>query len=280
MRPLDPRLLPHLTPAAAPAGRRGARPQRRWPACSSSPRPSRSPGWSSPGRPARRRPPGRRGRCAGGRRWPCGAAPAGRWTRCAARAAAAVGTALRRRLVAPAARRRGAGRRAAQRRARRAGHPRRRRAVEPYLTRYLPALVLAAVLPPLTLVGDRDPGPAQRARSWSLTLPLVPVFAALVGLATRDRAAAASGGSWPPCPGTSSTWCAGCRRWSPTAGRRGAVGVDPRDHRALPAGHLDTLRIAFASSAVLELSPRSRSRWSRWTVGLRLAARRLDLEPR
>ena len=28
-------------------------------------------------------------------------------------------------------------------------------AAEPYLTRYLPALVLAAVLPPLTVVGDR-----------------------------------------------------------------------------------------------------------------------------
>ncbi len=60
-------------------------------------------------------------------------------------------------------------------------------AVEPYLTRYLPTLVVAATLPPLTVL-------AIALQDWLsalivvLTLPLVPVFAILIGLATQDRA--------------------------------------------------------------------------------------------
>ncbi|WP_018335000.1 ATP-binding cassette domain-containing protein [Actinomycetospora chiangmaiensis] len=58
-----------------------------------------------------------------------------------------------------------------------------------WFTSYLPALVLAAVLPPLVLVGlflaDRTSALIVLA-----TLPLLPVFAALVGWATEKRAAA------------------------------------------------------------------------------------------
>src|SRR5690242_10036583 len=60
-------------------------------------------------------------------------------------------------------------------------------AAEPYLTRYLPALVLASVLPLLTVVviATQD---VTSAVIVLATLPLIPVFGALVGLATRDRA--------------------------------------------------------------------------------------------
>ena len=59
--------------------------------------------------------------------------------------------------------------------------------VEPYLTKFLPTLVVATVLPPLTV------GLILTQDLWAgvivlVTLPLVPVFAVLIGLATRDRA--------------------------------------------------------------------------------------------
>ena len=60
-------------------------------------------------------------------------------------------------------------------------------AIEPYLTRYLPALVVAVVLPVLTVL-------AIAGEDWLsalvvvLTLPLVPVFAVLIGVTTRERA--------------------------------------------------------------------------------------------
>nr|WP_246326198.1 ATP-binding cassette domain-containing protein [Actinomycetospora corticicola] len=58
-----------------------------------------------------------------------------------------------------------------------------------WFTSYLPALVLAAVLPPLVLVGlflaDRT-----SAVIVLVTLPLLPVFAALIGWVTEKRAAA------------------------------------------------------------------------------------------
>jgi ATP-binding cassette subfamily C protein CydCD len=57
-----------------------------------------------------------------------------------------------------------------------------------WFTAYLPALVLAVVLPPLVLVGLLVVDPSS-ALVVLLTLPLLPVFAALVGWATRARAA-------------------------------------------------------------------------------------------
>ena len=58
-----------------------------------------------------------------------------------------------------------------------------------WFTSYLPALVLAAVLPPLVLVGLVVADPTS-ALVVLATLPLLPVFAALVGWATEKRAAA------------------------------------------------------------------------------------------
>ena len=100
----------------------------------------------------------------------------------AARAAAAVGSDVRRRLTAAVLARPGRDSSADAVLVTRGVA-----ALEPYLTRYLPALVLAAVLPGLTVL-------AILSQDWIAalivvcTLPLVPVFGALVGLATRDHA--------------------------------------------------------------------------------------------
>ncbi|MFB9315029.1 thiol reductant ABC exporter subunit CydD, partial [Nocardioides plantarum] len=148
-------------------------------------------------------------------------------------------------------------------------------AVEPYLTRYLPALVLAAVLPVLTLAAiaweDR-----WAALVVLLTLPLVPVFAALVGLATRDRVDR----QWRLL-GRLSGHFVDVVRGLPTlvAHRRARAQsariaeVTDRYRRA----NRDVLRLAFASSAVLELVATLSVALVAVTVGLRLAGGGLDL---
>ena len=124
-------------------------------------------------------------------------------------------------------------------------------AAEPYLTRYLPALVLACVLPPLTVVAIATQD-LLSAVIVLATLPLVPVFGALVGLATRDRARE----QWRAMAALSGHFL-DVVRGLPTlvAYRRARAqsGRIARDHRPLPRATLRTLRIAFASSAVLEL---------------------------
>jgi hypothetical protein len=60
--------------------------------------------------------------------------------------------------------------------------------IEPYLTRYLPSLVLATVLPIAALLAIVWLDPLS-GLVVALTLPLVPLFAVLVGIGTRDRAA-------------------------------------------------------------------------------------------
>jgi ATP-binding cassette, subfamily C, bacterial CydCD len=106
---------------------------------------------------------------------------------CAARAAARVGQDLRRRIVTAVLRRTAAGESVPATGEVAALATRGVAEAEPYLTRYLPAVVLAAVLPALTVVAVATQD-LLSAAIILLTLPLVPVFGALVGLATRDRA--------------------------------------------------------------------------------------------
>lgn len=148
-------------------------------------------------------------------------------------------------------------------------------AVEPYLTRYLPALVTGAVLPVLTLV-------ALATQDWLaalvvlLTLPLVPLFAAIVGVETRRKAEA----QWQALSGLSGHFV-DVVRGLPTlvAHRRAAVqterirAVTERYRRASRA----LLRVAFASSAVLELVATISVALVAVVVGLRLADGGLDL---
>jgi ATP-binding cassette subfamily C protein CydCD len=149
-------------------------------------------------------------------------------------------------------------------------------AVEPWLTRYLPSLVLAAVLPAATIlvVGWLD---------WSsglillLTVPLIPVFAILIGLATRD----ASDRQWRALAQLSGHFL-DVVRGLPTlvAHRRAKVQSDRI--RAITdryrARTLETLRIAFASSLVLELVATISVALVAVWVGLRLVAGHIDFE--
>jgi ATP-binding cassette, subfamily C, bacterial CydCD len=148
-------------------------------------------------------------------------------------------------------------------------------AAEPYLTRYLPALVLAGVLPLITVVAIATQD-VMSAVIVLATLPLIPVFGALVGLATRDRAEK----QWRAMSSLSGHFV-DVMRGLPTlvAFRRATVQtarireVTERYRRA----SLATLRIAFASSAVLELVATLSVALVAVTVGVRLAGGGLDL---
>ncbi|HET7690684.1 MAG TPA: thiol reductant ABC exporter subunit CydD [Nocardioidaceae bacterium] len=148
-------------------------------------------------------------------------------------------------------------------------------AAEPYLTRYIPALVLAGILPVLTVIAlltqDVIAGLIVLA-----TLPLVPVFGALVGLATRDRAqeqwrflAVLSGHFLDVMKGLP-TLVAFRRARAQSATIRAVT-----ERYRLATGR--TLRIAFASSAVLELVATLSVALVAVVVGVRLAAGGLDL---
>ena len=147
-------------------------------------------------------------------------------------------------------------------------------AIEPYLTRYLPTLVMATILPAATLV-------AIFWLDWLsglivlLTLPLVPVFAILIGHATQERAdkqwkllATLSGHFLDVVRGLPTL--VAYRRAEAQAGsiRR----ITDRYRRAT----IDTLKIAFMSSGALELIATISVALVAVNVGLRLAAGHLD----
>ncbi len=187
----------------------------------------------------------------------------------AARAASVVGTHLRRQVAAAVLRRREV------RSADAVLLTRGVTAAEPYLTRYLPAVVLAGVLPLITLAAIAWLDPLS-GLVVLLTLPLVPVFGALVGLATRDRAeeqwramASLSGHFLDVVRGLPTLVAhRRARAQSATIGR-----VTDRYRRA----SMDTLRVAFASSAILELVATLSVALVAVLVGVRLAHGGLDL---
>ena len=148
-------------------------------------------------------------------------------------------------------------------------------AAEPYLTRYLPAFLLAMVLPVLAVVATATQDVLSSVIELA-TLPLIPVFGALVGLATRDRAEK----QWRALASLSGHFV-DVMRGLPTlvAFRRAtaqSATIRQVTHRYRRAT-LDTLRIAFASSAVLELVATLSVALVAVTVGVRLAAGHLDL---
>lgn len=148
-------------------------------------------------------------------------------------------------------------------------------AAEPYLTRYLPALVLAGVLPLLTVavMATQD---LLSAGIVLATLPLVPVFGALVGLATRDRAEA----QWRAMASLSGHFV-DVMKGLPTLVAFRRAGAQSATIRTITDKYrqatLKTLRIAFASSAVLELVATLSVALVAVVVGVRLAAGQLDL---
>ena len=149
-------------------------------------------------------------------------------------------------------------------------------AVEPYLTRYLPALVVAVVLPPATLLAMAwVDWPA--ALTAAVTLPLIPVFAVLVGLATRDRADR----QWRLLSSLSGHFV-DLVRGLPTLVAYNRAALQGDRIRVVTARYRDatlaTLKVAFASSAVLELVATLSVALVAVLVGLRLATGGLDLE--
>ena len=149
-------------------------------------------------------------------------------------------------------------------------------AVEPYLTRYLPSLVLAAVLPAATVAAIfwLDP--------WSglvvvLTLPLVPVFAILVGLSTKEKADR----QWREMA-TLSGHFLDVVRGLPTLVAHRRAGAQSRTIRLVTDRYrratLDTLKVAFVSSAALEFIATLSVALVAVVVGLRLAADGIDFE--
>jgi ATP-binding cassette subfamily C protein CydCD len=149
-------------------------------------------------------------------------------------------------------------------------------AVEPYVTRYLPALVPAVLLPLATIV-------AIWSQDWIaglivvLTLPLVPLFAALIGSVTADRAQS----QWRAMA-TLSGHFLDVVRGLPTlvAFRRAEAQVRTIrtvTHRYRRAT-VDTLKVAFASSTVLELIATLSVALVAVAVGLRLAAGSVEFQ--
>ncbi|WP_432476169.1 thiol reductant ABC exporter subunit CydD [Nocardioides sp. GXQ0305] len=148
-------------------------------------------------------------------------------------------------------------------------------ATEPYVTRYLPALVLAAILPALTVVAIATQD-LLSAVIVMATVPLVPVFGALVGLATRDRAAE----QWRGLTGLSGHFLDVVRGLPTLVAHRRATAqsrriADVSDRYRVAT--VRTLRLAFASSAVLELVATLSVALVAVTVGVRLATGGLEL---
>ncbi len=123
--------------------------------------------------------------------------------------------------------------------------------LRPYFTGYLPTLLLAAILTPATVavIAAYD---LKSAVVVAITLPLIPIFMVLIGLATADRSAAALA-AMTTLQARLLDLIAGI----PTLRALGRT-LGP-EHRIaeLAAAHrrsaMATLRIAFLSALVLEL---------------------------
>jgi len=123
--------------------------------------------------------------------------------------------------------------------------------LRPYFTAYLPALFLAAILTPATVVviAFND---LQSAVIVLVALPLIPVFMVLIGLATADRSAAALE-AMTTLQARLMDLIAGI----PTLRALGRADGPAERIAKLSAAHrrsaMATLRIAFLSALVLEL---------------------------
>lgn len=141
--------------------------------------------------------------------------------------------------------------------------------VEPYVARYLPSLVTAAAVPPLAILtlGLVD---WPSAVIVLLTVPLLPLFAALIGASTREsterrwRALSRLSGHFLDVMRGLPTLVSYGRAERQTAT---IAEVSQRHRRAT----LETLRLAFLSSAALELLATLSVAMVAVTVGIRLA---------
>ncbi|NYI75764.1 thiol reductant ABC exporter subunit CydD [Nocardioides panzhihuensis] len=149
-------------------------------------------------------------------------------------------------------------------------------AAEPYLTRYVPAVVLACVLPVMVLAVIVWTDPLS-GLIVGLTLPLIPIFGVLVGLATRDQAAS----QWRTMSALAGHFL-DVMKGLPTLVAFGRANAQSRVIATITDRYrrrtLETLKIAFASSAVLELVATIAVALVAVTIGVRLAAGSVDLQ--
>jgi len=150
-------------------------------------------------------------------------------------------------------------------------------ALRPWFAGYLPSLVLAVVLPPLVVVVMAVVDPAS-ALIAVLTLPLIPVFGALVGRATERRAQE----RWEASARLSGHFLdvvrglAALRLYGRAERQVAVVRQMTERHRAAT---VRVLRIAFLSSTALDLVATLSVGLIAVEAGLRVAAGRLDLGP-
>jgi len=141
--------------------------------------------------------------------------------------------------------------------------------IEPYVARYLPALVSGAVLPLLaiaTLAFIDWPS----ALIVTLTVPLLPVFAALIGRTTQESTQR----RWRSLSALSGHFL-DVMRGLPTLASYGRAEAQVESIATVSQRHrlatMKTLRLAFMSSAALELLATISVALVAVTVGLRLA---------
>ncbi|WP_427384414.1 thiol reductant ABC exporter subunit CydD [Janibacter sp. G56] len=149
-------------------------------------------------------------------------------------------------------------------------------AVEPYVARFLPALVAATVLPVLA-IGALVVVDWPSALIVVVTLPLLPLFAALIGMTTRDDTRA----RWRALADLSGHYL-DVVRGLPTLVNYGRAQRQVGTIREVSGAHrlatMRTLRLAFLSSAALELLATIAVALVAVTVGLRLLHGGLTLE--
>nr|WP_218855596.1 thiol reductant ABC exporter subunit CydD [Nocardioides daedukensis] len=149
-------------------------------------------------------------------------------------------------------------------------------AVEPYLTRYLPALVLAGALPLLTI------GAIATQDGWSAmivvaTIPLVPVFAILIGLTTKESADR----QWRALGDLAGHFLDVVRGLPTLVAHRRAEAQVPKIRTVTETYRKrtgETLKLAFASSAALELIATISVALVAVVVGLRLASGGIEFQ--
>ena len=141
--------------------------------------------------------------------------------------------------------------------------------IEPYVSRYLPALVSAAFLPFLA-IGTLAFVDWPSALIVALTVPLLPVFAALIGHTTQESTQR----RWRSLSALSGHFL-DVMRGLPTLASYGraeaqvdTIATVSRQHRLAT---MKTLRLAFMSSAALELLATISVALVAVTVGIRLA---------
>jgi len=141
--------------------------------------------------------------------------------------------------------------------------------IEPYVARYLPALVSGAVLP-LLAIGTLAFVDWPSALIVVLTVPLLPVFAALIGHTTQESTQR----RWRSLSALSGHFL-DVMRGLPTLASYGRADAQVETIAAVSRRHrlatMQTLRLAFMSSAALELLATISVALVAVTVGIRLA---------